>query len=320
MMSPVTSSQWIFLAVVFAAVFGLALMAAWLFSPDPTRLRMRQLVGEGAPSTGAGDARSHWIERVVKLTGPLARLSVPEEGWEKSPLRIRFMNAGLRGPTTPALYFTAKTVLAVGFPLLLFVALGLSNAKLTPVMTMTLLLLAGGIGYYLPNGILAHMVERRQRTILESFPDALDLMTVCVEAGLGLDAALLRVATELELTSPVLSSELHLVNLELRAGSSKEKALRNLALRTGVDDIDTLVAMLIQAERFGTSVADSLRVHAEGLRTKRRLRAEEAAAKIPLKLLFPLIFCIFPSMMVVLLGPAFISIYRHFIPLAQSMQ
>jgi len=124
----------------------------------------------------------------------------------------------------------------------------------------------------------------------------------------------------MEVTSPVLSEELHLVNLELRAGSSKEKALRNLSLRTGVEDVDTLVAMLIQAERFGTSVAASLRVHSDALRTKRRLRAEEAAAKIPVKLLFPLIFCIFPSMMLVLLGPAFIRMYRVFFPLIQSMQ
>ncbi len=320
MSSSVTSSQWIFLAVVFAAVFGMGLVATWLFSPDPTQRRVRQLAAQGAHIPPGGDGKPHWIERIVHLTGPLARLSIPDEGWERSPVRIRFMNAGWRGPATPAIFFTAKTVLAVGLPALLFFGLDVSGAKLTPMLTMTALLLAGGIGYYLPNGVLAHKVERRQRDILESFPDALDLMTVCVEAGLGLDAALLRVATELELTSPVLSGELHLVNLELRAGSSKEKALRNLALRTGVEDIDTLVAMLIQAERFGTSVADSLRVHADGLRTKRRLRAEEAAAKIPLKLLFPLIFCIFPSMMVVLLGPAFIRIVRVFFPVAQSMQ
>jgi tight adherence protein C len=201
-----------------------------------------------------------------------------------------------------------------------FFGLGFSGIRLTPAVTMASLLIAAAIGYYLPNAILAHVIERRQRTILESFPDALDLLTVCVEAGLGLDAALLRVATEMESTSPVLSEELHLVNLELRAGSSKEKALRNLSLRTGVEDVDTLVAMLIQAERFGTSVADSLRVHSDSLRTKRRLRAEEAAAKIPIKLLFPLIFCIFPSMMLVLLGPAFIRMLRVFFPLVQQMQ
>lgn len=319
-MPSVTSPQWIFLIVVFAAVFGLGILATFLFAPAPMQARIRQLAAEGAALPGTAEGKPHWIERIVHLTGPLARLSIPEEGWERSPLRIRFMNAGFRGNSAPALYFTAKSVLALGFPLLTFLVIGISGAKMTPALTVTALLLAGAIGYYLPNGVLAHLVERRQRTILEDFPDALDLMTVCVEAGLGLDAALLRVASELELTSRALSEELHLVNLELRAGSSKEKALRNLALRTGVDDIDTLVAMLIQAERFGTSVADSLRVHSDALRTKRRLRAEEAAAKIPVKLLFPLIFCIFPSMMVVLLGPAFLRLLRVFIPLVQSMQ
>jgi tight adherence protein C len=161
---------------------------------------------------------------------------------------------------------------------------------------------------------LARRIAYRKREIFESFPDALDLIIVCVEAGLGLDAALARVGEEMHMRSPILGEELHLINLELRAGSSRERALRNLALRTGVEDIDTLVAMLVQSDRFGTSVADSLRVHADGLRTKRRLRAEEAAAKIAVKLLFPLIFLIFPSMLLVLLGPAFISINRILLP------
>lgn len=319
MMSSVTSPQWVFLAVVFAAVFGIGLLVTLAFNPDPTQVRVRQLAAEGALLHGR-DGKPHWIERIVHLTGPLARLSVPDEGWERSPLRIRFMNAGFRGPAAPAVYFSAKSVLALGLPALVFLGLGMGGAKLTPSVMLAVLLLAGAVGYYLPNGVLAHLVQRRQRTILEDFPDALDLMTVCVEAGLGLDAALLRVATELEMTSPILSEELHLVNLELRAGSSKEKSLRNLALRTGVDDVDTLVAMLIQAERFGTSIADSLRVHSETLRTNRRLRAEEAAAKIPLKLLFPLIFCIFPSMMVVLLGPASIRLMRVLFPIMHSLQ
>jgi tight adherence protein C len=179
---------------------------------------------------------------------------------------------------------------------------------------MAVLLVAAAIGYYLPNIVLRRMIFVRQREIFETFPDALDLMTVCVESGLGIDAALSRVTDEMRHRSEVLSDELHLVTLELRAGGSKEKALRNLAMRTGVEDVDTLVAMLIQAERFGTSIADSLRVHADTLRTKRRFRAEEAAAKIALKLLFPLIFCIFPAMLLVLLGPAFIQIYRVLLP------
>jgi tight adherence protein C len=157
------------------------------------------------------------------------------------------------------------------------------------------------------------VVKRRQRDIFESFPDALDLMTVCVEAGLAMDAALARVANEIGLKSLVLAEELQLVTLELRAGSAKDKALRNLALRTGVEDVDALVTLLIQADRFGTSIADSLRVQSEQLRIKRRQRAEEQAAKVSLKLLFPLVFFIFPALFAVLLGPAVLTLYHNLV-------
>ena len=148
----------------------------------------------------------------------------------------------------------------------------------------------------------------------EEFPDMLDLLTVCVEAGLGLDAAMMRVSDELALRCPVMAEEMELTLLELRSGFPKEKALTNLALRTGVEDVDRFASMLIQADRFGTSLADSLRVLSDMLRTKRRMRAEEQAAKIALKLLFPLIFFIFPTLLLVLLGPAFIQIYRVLLP------
>ncbi len=143
---------------------------------------------------------------------------------------------------------------------------------------------------------------------------AVDLMVVCVEAGLGLDIAINRCAHEVRLRSPELADELERVALELRVGASRERALRNLATRSGLEEMATFATMLIQADRFGTSLAESLRVHADSSRTRRRLRAEEAAAKIPLKLLFPLIFFIFPSMMLVLLGPAMIQIYRTLLP------
>jgi tight adherence protein C len=181
--------------------------------------------------------------------------------------------------------------------------------------TMLLILLsAGAVGYYLPNAVLSRLVFIRQREVFETFPDAADLLLVCVEAGLGLDAALVKVAEEMRLKSEALAEELHLVNLELRAGSSREKALRNLALRTGVEEVNTFATMLIQADRFGTSIGDSLRVFSDELRTKRQMRAEEIAAKIPLKLLFPMVFCIFPALLLVLLGPAFIQIYRILLP------
>jgi tight adherence protein C len=305
------SPQLIFLGVVFTAVLGVGLIVTYALTPDLTRERLRQFVPAGAGRAFRGD----WIEKVVKLTGPLARLSVPEDGWETAPLRVRFMTAGLRDRSAPPAYFAAKTVLALAFPALLFASIRASDWRPGTEALLFLMLIAATAGYYLPNLVLARMVFLRKREIFENLPDAIDLLTVCVEAGLGLDAALVRVADETVLTSRALAEELRLVSLELRAGASKEKALRNLALRSGVDEVDALVAMLVQADRFGTSIADSLRVHSDGLRTKRRLRAEEAAAKIGVKLVFPLIFGIFPAMLVVLAGPAVIRIYRQLFPI-----
>ena len=178
----------------------------------------------------------------------------------------------------------------------------------------TILVGLAAVGYYLPNIVLSNRATARQRTVFEDFPDALDLLTVCVEAGLGLDAALMRVATEIRLRSPIVAGELELMLLELRSGFSKEKALRNFSLRTGVEDVDSFSTLLIQADRFGTSIGASLRVLSDTLRTRRRMRAEEQAAKISLKLLIPLMLCIFPALLVVLAGPAFINIYRTLLP------
>lgn len=312
-----TTMQLVFLVMIFVAVCGGALFGIYVLTPSPALQRLRVLERGRAP---AQSTAATWVETLAKVTQPFARLSVPEEGWTNSPSRIRFMNAGLRSPTAPAIFFGAKTLLAVVLPVVAYSYLALSGATLGPQGYMATLLFSAALGYYLPNLVLRRLVFVRQREIFEAFPDALDLMTVCVEAGLAIDAALMRVADEMRHKSQVLSEELHLVTLELRAGASKEKALRNLAMRTGVEDVDALVAMLIQAERFGTSIADSLRVHADMLRTKRRQRAEEAAAKIALKLLFPLIFFIFPSMLLVLLGPAFIRIYRVLLPIMSGTQ
>lgn len=313
-----TTLHFTFLALIFVIVLGVALLTMRLFAGNPVRDRLEAVIGPVAPPPSSME--NEWLARIVKLTGPLAKLSVPEEGWENSALRTRFMNAGLRTPSAPAIFFAAKTLLATTLPLALFFTLTTVGASYGTNALLFWLILTAGAGYYLPNIVLRSLIARRQREIFETFPDALDLMTVCVEAGLGMDAALARVASEIGLKSEVLAEELQLVTLELRAGSSKEKALRNLALRTGVNDVDALVAMLIQAERFGTSVADSLRVQSDMLRTKRRQRAEEQAAKIALKLLFPLIFFIFPSLLMVLLGPAFIQIYRVLMPTMSGVQ
>jgi len=300
----------VFLAIVFVVVVGLALTGLLLFAPVQVRAR---LSGVLKPEAAAPEPLQGWVEKVAHAAQPFSRLSLPEEGWERSPLRTRFMNAGWRSASAPSLYFAAKSVLALLLPALVALAVAAAGSALQTGY-LVLLLFAASIGYYLPNVVLARRAAGRCREIFETFPDALDLLTVCVEAGLSLERALAKVAGEIHIKSITLAQELQLVLMEMRAGFSKEKALRNLALRSGVEDVDTLVAMLIQSERFGTSMGDSLRVHSDNLRNKRSVQAEEAAAKIALKLLFPLIFCIFPTLMLVLIGPAGISIYRSVLP------
>lgn len=314
-----STTQLVYLLVVFLAVFGVALVILRQLGPRPVMKRLEG-VAAGHPELSQ-QAAPAWVLQVVKLSGPFAKLALPKEGWENSNLRIRFMNAGYHVPSAPVLYFAAKTLLALALPGLLALYFGIGAADgIKPVTVLSSLVAVAALGYFLPNAWLNWHIRNRQREIFESFPDALDLMTVCVEAGLALDAALVRVGEEMRLKSLILAEELHLVSLEMRAGSSRERALRNLALRTGVEDIDSLVALLVQSDRFGTSVADSLRVHSDGLRTKRRLRAEEAAAKIPVKLLFPLLLFIFPALMLVLLGPSFISISKVLFPVLTGEQ
>jgi tight adherence protein C len=177
---------------------------------------------------------------------------------------------------------------------------------------------ACGVGYIMPGFMLAKMAKRRQHRIRLGLPDALDLLVVSVEAGLGLDQAIQRVADELAFAHPDLAEEMKLINLELRAGKARSEALKNFGERTQVDDVVSLVTMLVQTDKFGTSVAQSLRVHSETSRTKRRQRAEEAAAKTGVKMVFPLVFCIFPAIWVVTIGPAAIKFVQVLVPMANG--
>ncbi|MES2758074.1 MAG: type II secretion system F family protein [Pseudomonadota bacterium] len=300
-----TTSHIVFLLILFAVVVGLVMLAVTIFSPNYMRDRLASFDKPSEPSALESNG---WVEKVVKAAQPFSRLSLPEEGWEQSPLRTRFMNAGWRTSGAATLYFAAKTLLALIVPSIAALSMVWAAPKWAAHQFMLPLLLAVAFGYYLPNVILARTAARRQREIFETIPDALDLLTVCVEAGLSLERGLIKVAGEIHIKSMVLAQELQLVLMEMRAGFTKEKALRNFALRSGVEDVDTLVAMLIQSERFGTSMGLSLRVHSDTLRSKRQLLAEEAAAKIALKLLFPLIFFIFPTLLIVLVGPAGIQV------------
>lgn len=287
---------------VFFAVAGLAL---WLL---PTRSEERlQAV------TGPAGAKN-WAETAVRIVGPFANLAAPSGNWDGSALRLRFMHAGLRHPDVRLLYFGVKGLLPLALAALVFAslrALGIAD----DLSVLTFVVTAALVGCYIPNVLLAMRIRGRQQEIFENFPDAADLLLVCIEAGLGLDAAMTRVAEEMRRKSWQLAEELHLTNLEMRAGSSRDMALRNMALRTGVEEMATFATMLAQADRFGTSIGESLRVFSDDLRHKRQVRAEERAAKIPTKLLLPLVLFIFPSVIMVVMGPAMIQMVRTIGPM-----
>ena len=293
-------------ALVFITV-SLGLFGVFLWQA-PTRAEQRLQVVTGSTH------QSDWRETVVKIAGPLARLSTPDGNWENSPLRLRFLHAGIRNPDARLLYFASKTLLPAAFAGLAYMAVR-SLSQSNGVTLLLFVLLPALIGCYVPNLMLYLKISSRQREIFESFPDAADLMLVCVEAGLGLDAGLSKVADEIQRKSVALAEELHLTNLEMRAGATREKSLRNLALRTGVEEIGVFATMLTQADKFGTSIGDALRVFSDDLRHKRQVLAEERAAKVPTKMLFPLVLFIFPSVLMVVLGPAFIQIVRTMVPL-----
>jgi tight adherence protein C len=314
-----TSATLIFAALVFAVVLtlSLAVISRWL--PDPGRDRLARLAELNAQDGGPAVQASAWQRAEARLLaalmwiGPWTAGLSGGEGDTPSALRLRFGHAGWRSPVARQIYFVSKTVLTVLLPALIWSVLNAQGWPANTMLRMVLVVAAAAAGYYLPEAVLSLRIRRRQRELMHAFPDALDLLRLCVQAGLGLDAAIERVGREMRHARPVLSEEFALTGLALRAGSSRPEALRNLSQRVGLKDIDALVSMLIQADRFGTSVSESLTVYADALRTQRRLRAEEAAAKLPVKLLFPLIFCVFPALLTVLLGPVVIMLARQFV-------
>jgi tight adherence protein C len=243
-------------------------------------------------------------ERVFKPLGEM----IPRSPEEMSRQEQRFVRAGIRRRDAPLLFYGIKIVLAA----LIFIAFALMGyLKVNPVLFILLPILLGAM---IPDLWLNGRIRNRQDQIQLALPDMLDLAVVSVEAGLGMDQSLLRIGQELKSMYPAMSDELNLYSLEVNAGRKRADALRNLGARSNVDDLKSFVAVLIQTDRFGTSVAQSLRVFSETLRTKRRQRAEEHAAKMSIKMLPPLVFFIFPAIMIVILGPAIIAIIRNLLP------
>jgi tight adherence protein C len=274
--------------------------------------RIQNASSESTPDkTGVwAEMKKHWLEFFASL----GHLVKPKDEKEISRVQKEFLMAGFRGENVPLVFWGTKVLLAV-LTAVVFISIRLSILKPIPSFSVTLLTVVFAlISFHLPNLWLKMKIAQRKETIRAGLPDALDLMVVCVVAGNGLDAAINRVAQEMELSNKPLSDEFNFLNLELRAGKSRQDALRNLAIRTDLEDVSSLVTLLIQTEKFGTSIAQALRVHSDSMRTQRFQRAEEVAAKLPVKLIFPLILFILPSLFVVILGPAAITIFRTLLP------
>ncbi len=257
------------------------------------------------------DRKSQIKNRLVKLISPLGKYAFPkkEEETDLTDLRMTLIRAGFRHSAAPAVYFGVRVLLAVGIPCLYVFYTFFFSGKATSGKLLSALMLAA-LGYYGPVYGLKFLASSRQDRIDRALPDVLDLMIVSMEAGLSLQATLNRVSEESSRISRELSRELQVTNAELRAGIPRDTALKNLAERTGVPSVKSLVALMIQSERMGASIAQALRNHASFTRVQRAQRAEEVAAKMPIKIIFPTLLCIFPSIFIVILGPAAISIYR----------
>ena len=295
---------------VLAFLFVTALVAGAAMALTPrTSAVVEQRLFEIGGSAAAAE-RSSWRQTLI---GRLKRLGemAPKSPAEMSKLQRKLVAAGYRRHEAIWIFLGLRIGVAFAF-------FAITTLPIFFRPNLIISLVAAAIGYLLASMMLGRMASRRQHRIRLSLPDALDLLVVSVEAGLGLDQAIQRVGEELSFAHPELSEELRLINLELRAGVARAEALHNLGHRTGVDDVISLVAMLVQTDKFGTSVAQSLRVHSDTLRTKRRQRAEEAAAKTGVKMVFPLVFCIFPAIWVVTIGPAAIKFVQILFPLAQQ--
>ena len=304
--------------IVLVLVFGMVVMlglAAASLGQRPEQRRLARLAGDDVdrrPQADAGGVLARqdlrWFDRLMQ---PFASKQAKQKGTGAALTRDRqrLIYAGFRRETSAITYTGSKVVFAIVLPLL--VLMTPAAWELQQIQLVATLLAASGLGLTAPSMWLDQKVKARQKNLRLALPDALDLMVVCVEAGLGINASLKRVAEDFRATHPILSAEFELANFETRAGKSTTDALRALGDRTGVQDVGSLVAMLIQTERFGTGLADTLRVHADGMRLRRLQSAEEQANKAPLKMLFPTVL-IFVAMLIIIVGPGFLQMSQYF--------
>jgi len=297
----------LFSVAVGVAFTLIALSILYLVNTAVDPVKRRLVVGDNNPQAQAPTAAKKLDEAFTPVKG----IILPTKAGELSEIKKRLMYAGYRGSESITAYYAIKILLIIGLSILAgVVAFPFTQSGSNSVL---LAMMAGAFaGIVIPSYYLDKRIESRKTQIVNGFPDVLDLMVACSEAGLGLNAAIQRVAKETRTIYPVLSAELDLVNSEIRAGVDRVDALHGLSERSGVDEISGFVTMVSQSVKFGTSIADTLRIYAEEFRDKRMQKAEEQAAKIGTKLIFPLVLCIFPSFFIVAIGPAVISIIRVF--------
>lgn len=293
------------------AVFGVFVLTAvlvgttaswWLAHSSLEQRRIRGLVPRSDAIAAATAARPLAADAADPLLARLSRF-MPKSPADMGRLQRRLTRAGYPSVSAVIYFSTARILLPVAFGGITLLVFGVNDGWMYGVG-------AAAIGYVLPGLYINNRTRKRKKAIQNGLADALDLLTVCVEAGSGLDQAIVKAAEELQIAHPDVAGELRLITTETRAGKPRLEAFKNFASRTGVEDVRSLVAMLIQTDRFGTSVGQALRTHAETIRTKRRQRAEERAAKVSVKLVFPLALCLFPALYVVCFGPVVVRIYR----------
>ena len=298
---------WLLTILTFFATVGVVVALVYALTPGEVSIatRLARIAGVSAPAHEEQKFTERQKERVRDTLANVGKLLPPPPTTAKaSRVQKLMIRAGYRSPEA----LMAMRGVKILFPILTLTGMYFSGAYRFNIVLVPIAAL--GLGYLLPDMWLTWRVSARQHELRKALPDALDLLVICVEAGLGLDQALLRVSQDMRISHQALSEELQLVNMQMRVGKSRLDALRELSERTGLADIKALVAMLIQTERFGTSIAQSLRVFSDDMRLKRRQRAEEMSAKTSVKMVPPLVFFIFPALMVVILGPAIITMMR----------
>jgi tight adherence protein C len=301
----------VIIAILTALTVGLLALTLSQLRPGRSGVtaRLDHMHPEGQQEIQARRRRQAKSERLMSVLQALGQ-QVGSGRKDTTAVRQFLIQAGYSDPNAVSIYWASRASLAGGLAALAM--LGLPVLQFSPPQVLMGIGWLGALGWVGPTFYVRSRLKSRQKEVQLALADMLDMLVVCVEAGLGLNQALARVADEIDHVSPVMSEQLAMVNLEMRAGTPRDEALKNFAERTGLADIRSLVNMMIQTDRFGTSVADALRVHSDTMRTKRRQRAEEAAAKTTIKLVFPLVLFVFPAMFVVVIGPSALAIYRTF--------